>query len=136
MIYIRTLVYSETLVGTLFNYFPEGKIMSVPVMNDSIFDEFEKLGQSLLIGSIFWRITVKDSHGSVGLFPPDDKKDSWRDRPMRHLRALLKKESTLDFKIIGNREELEFLKKYSPPLYDRLLPHIIWKGNKSKRVEK
>lgn len=39
-------------------------------------------------------------------------------------------DSGIEFEIIGNKEDLEFLQKVNPPLYDKLLPHIIWKGKK------
>ena len=45
-----------------------------------------------------------------------------------YLRLIIKLE--IDFKIIGDREDLERLQKDSPPLYDKILPHIIWKGEK------
>jgi len=85
-------------------------------------------GHSLLIGSIFGRLEITDSIGNHVLYPQDDKWERWRDHSLLVIRALFG--SGIEFEIIGNKEDHEFLQRINPPLYDKLQPHIVWKGKK------
>lgn len=126
-LWVRTLVYKEILTGITINWCKELRIFR------TVEDELVALkesGHSLLIGSIFGRLKFVDSEGNCGIFP-DDKKGHWRDSSISMLRSLLK--SDIDFEIIGDKEELGFLKKNTPPLYDKIMPHIIWKGKKRSK---
>ena len=88
-------------------------------------------GHSLLIGSIFGRLEITDSIGNHGLYPQDDKWEKWRDHSLQVIRALF--DSEIEFEIIGNKEDQEFLQRVNPPLYDKLQSHIAWKGKKRSK---
>ena len=81
-------------------------------------------GHSLLIGSIFKRLE-SDPTSNSGPYPVDDY---WRNPVLLTLRALII--SGIEFEIIGDKEELEWLQRDSPHLYNRVLEHIVWKGKK------
>ena len=124
-LWVRTLVYKEIITGITINWCKELRVFKT-VEEELV--ALKESGHSLLIGSIFGRLEITDSIGNHGLYPQDDKWERWRDYPLKVLRALLN--SGIDFEIIGDKEELGFLKKNTPPLYDKIMPHIIWKGKK------
>ena len=124
-LWVRTLVYKEILTGITINWCKELRIFRT-VEEELV--ALKESGHSLLIGSIFGRLEITDSIGNHGLYPQDDKWERWRDHSFKVIRALFN--SGIEFEIIGNKEELEWLKRYNPPLYDKLQPHIVWKGKK------
>ena len=126
-LYIRSLVYyKDILPGLVFNYCTTN--ITICKNEYDLIDLLHKSGHSLLIGSIFCRVNVIDSEGKIGPYPQDDKKEHWRDSSFKVLRSIVK--NGIEFEIIGNKEELSFLKKVSPVLYDKISPHIIWKAKK------
>ena len=121
-LWVRTLVYKEIINGITINWCKELHVFR------TVEDEFKALkesGHSLLVGSIFGRIVFTDHIGNSGPYPFDDH---WRNPVLPTLRALIS--SGIEFEIIGDKEELEWLQRNSPPLYDKLQSHIIWKGKK------
>ena len=85
-------------------------------------------GHSLLIGSIFGRLEFTNAAGNHGLYPQDDKWGRWRNHSLQVVRALLNTE--IEFEIIGDKEELKWLRRNNPPLYNKLQSHVVWKGKK------
>ena len=124
-LWVRTLVYKEIITGITINWCKELRVFRT-VEEELV--ALKESGHSLLIGSIFGRLEITDSIGNHGLYPQDDKWERWRDYSFQVIRALF--DSEIEFEIIGNKEDLEFLQRVNPPLYDRLLPHIVWKGKK------
>ena len=124
-LWVRTLVYKEIITGITINWCKELRIFR------TVEDEFKALkesGHSLLIGSIFGRLEFTDPTGnSSGPYPFNDH---WRNPVLLTLRALIFSE--IEFEIIGDKEELEWLKRNNHVLYDKLQSHIIWKGKKRK----
>jgi len=123
-LWVRTLVYKEIITGITINWCKELRVFR------TVEDEFKALkesGHSLLIGSIFKRLEFTDSTGNSGLYPFFDN-DYWRNSVLSTLRTLII--SGIEFEIIGDKEELEWLKRNNPPLYDKLQSHIVWKGKK------
>jgi hypothetical protein len=121
-LWIRTLVYKEIITGITINWCKELRVFRTAE------DEFKALkesGHSLLIGSIFKRLEFTDPIGNRGPYPFNDH---WRNPVLVTLRDLIF--SGIEFKIIGDKEELGWLQSNNPPLYDRVLEHIIWKGKK------
>jgi hypothetical protein len=124
-LWVRTLVYKEIITGITINWCKELRILrtveeELRLLKDS--------GHSLLIGSIFGRLEITDYHGNRDLYPFDDQHERWRDNSLQVIRALF--DSGIEFEIIGNKEDQEFLQKVNPLLYNKLLPHIVWKGKK------
>ena len=122
-LWVRTLVYKEIITGITINWCKELRILrtveeELRLLKDS--------GHSLLIGSIFGRLEITGNHGL--LYPFDDQHERWRDHSFQVIKALF--DSGIEFEIIGNKEEQEFLQRVNPSLYDKLLPHIVWKGKK------
>jgi hypothetical protein len=124
-LWVRTLVYKEILTGITINWCKELRIFRT-VEEELV--ALKESGHSLLIGSIFGRLEITDSIGNHGLYPQDDKWERWRDHSLLVIKALL--DCGIEFEIIGNKEDLEYLQRVSPPLYDRVLEHIVWKGKK------
>ena len=125
-LWIRTLVYKEIITGITINWCKELRIFK------TVEDELVALkesGHSLLIGSIFGRLEITDSLGNRDLYPFDDKHEWWRNKSLLVIKALF--DSGIEFEIIGDKEELEWLQKNSLPLYDKLQSHIVWKGKKN-----
>ena len=121
-LWVRTLVYKEIITGITINWCKELYVFR------TVEDEFKALkesGHSLLIGSIFKRLEITDSTGNSCPYPFDNH---WRNSVLLTLRALII--SGIEFEIIGDKEELEWLQRNSPPLYDKLQSHIVWKGKK------
>ena len=127
-LWVRTLVYKEILTGITINWCKELRIFRT-VEEELV--ALKESGHSLLIGSIFGRLEITDSIGNHGLYPQDDKWEKWRNHSLQVIRALF--DSGIEFEIIGDREELEWLQRNSPPLYDKLQSHIIWKGKKRSK---
>lgn len=125
-LWVRTLVYKEIITGITINWCKELRVFRT-VGEELI--ALKESGHSLLIGSIFGRLEFTDSLGNHGLYPQDDKWERWRDNSLRVVRALL--DNGIEFEIIGDKEELEFLQKVDPLLYNKIQPHIIWKGKKN-----
>lgn len=122
-LYVRSLVLREIITGITLNWC---KTLSTFYSIEDELKALKKSGHSLLIGSIFGRIEFIDAVGNKGLFPHDTS--PYRDNSFVVLRGLLN--SGIRFEIIGDQEELDYIKKNSLPLYDKILPHIIWKGKK------
>ena len=121
-LWVRTLVYKEIITGITINWCKELHVFR------TVEDEFKALkesGHSLLIGSIFGRLEFTDDAGNHGIYPQDNL---WRNPVLLTLRALII--SGIEFEIIGDKEELEWLKRYNHCLYDKLQSHIVWKGKK------
>lgn len=127
-LWVRTLVYKEILTGITINWCKELRIFRT-VEEELV--ALKESGHSLLIGSIFGRLEITDSIGNHGLYPQDDKWERWRDHSFQVIRALF--DSGIEFEIIGNKEDQEFLQRVNPPLYDKLQPHIVWKGKKRSK---
>ena len=121
-LWVRTLVYKEIITGITINWCKELRVFRT-VEEELV--ALKESGHSLLIGSIFKRLEFTDSMGNSGPYPFDDH---WRNPVLLTLRALII--SGIGFEIIGDKEELEWLQRNSPPLYDRVLEHIVWKGKK------
>ena len=121
-LWVRTLVYKEIITGITINWCKELRVFR------TVEDEFKALkesGHSLLIGSIFGRLEFTDPTGNKGLYPVDGY---WRNSVLLTLRHLIF--SGIEFEIIGDKEELEWLQKNNRLLYDKLQSHIVWKGKK------
>ena len=121
-LWVRTLVYKEIITGITINWCKELRVFR------TVEDEFKVLkesGHSLLIGSIFKRLEFTDAAGNHGIYPFDDH---WRNPVLLTLRALII--SGIEFEIIGDKEELEWLRRNNHPIYDKLQSHIVWKGKK------
>jgi hypothetical protein len=127
-LWVRTLVYKEIITGITINWCKELRVFRT-VEEELV--ALKESGHSLLIGSIFGRLEFIDAAGNHGLYPQDDKWERWRDHSFLVIRALFN--SGIEFEIIGNREEQEFLQRVNPPLYDKLQPHIVWKGKKRSK---
>ena len=121
-LWVRTLVYKEILTGITINWCKELRIFRT-VEEELV--ALKESGHSLLIGSIFGRLEFTDAAGNRGIYPQDNL---WRNPVLLTLRALII--SGIEFEIIGDKEDLEWLKRNSRPLYDRVLEHIVWKGKK------
>ena len=121
-LWVRTLVYKEIITGITINWCKELRVFR------TVEDEFKALkesGHSLLIGSIFKRLEFTDPTGNKGFYPVDGY---WRNSVLLTLRHLIF--SGIEFEIIGDKEELEWLQKNNRLLYDKLQSHIVWKGKK------
>ena len=121
-LWVRTLVYKEIITGITINWCKELRVFR------NVEEELVALkesGHSLLIGSIFNRLEFTDPTGNRDPYPVDAY---WRNPVLLTLRALII--SGIEFEIIGDKEELEWLQRDSPYLYDRVLEHIVWKGKK------
>ena len=121
-LWVRTLVYKEIITGITINWCKELRVFRT--VEEELM-ALKESGHSLLIGSIFGRLEFTDSMGNRGPYPFNDL---WRNPVLLTLRALII--SGIDFEIIGDKEELEWLKRNNPPLYDKLQSHIVWKGKK------
>ena len=121
-LWIRSLAYREIITGLTLNW---SKKINVYGEITNQFISLKESGHSLLIGSIFGRLDDDSKY----IYPFEDESDRWRDKSFTSLRELIKSE--IEFEIIGDKKELEIVKKYSPPLYDQIQPHIIWKGKKN-----
>lgn len=126
-LWVRTLVYKEIITGITINWCKELRVFRT-VEEELV--ALKESGHSLLIGSIFGRLEFTDAAGNHGLYPQDDKWERWRDYSFQVIRALFN--SGIEFEVIGNKEDQKFLQKVNPPLYDKLQPHIVWKGKKRK----
>ena len=124
-LWVRTLVYKEIITGITINWCKELRVFRT-VEEELV--ALKESGHSLLIGSIFGRLEFTDAAGNHGLYPQNDKWECWRDYPLMVVRALLN--IKIEFDILGDKDELEWLRRNNPPLYNKLQSHIVWKGKK------
>jgi len=77
--------------------------------------------------SLFSSLQLIDVRGHIEECPIPESKTRY-DSSFKTLREIIS--SGIQYEIIGNHEELDFIKKCNPLLYDRIESHIVWKGIK------
>jgi hypothetical protein len=127
---LRTLAaYTvEQIRGYILLYTPE------PLCwygRDKMIESLRDTGYGLRIMSIFGSLKVQDCGGNI-IECPDPRSKSRYDESFRTLREIIT--SGIQYEILGDKEELEALRKFNPPLYDRIESHIIWKGIKKNET--